>query len=171
MSIELNDSKIKYRLSGRKYGHWFIFVAIFSAIPIFLNIFLDYVSDRNGFFEWRGVRLMDFLTCGFCLIGGAFCDRYNANKAPSGLACAASVAVCSVALALYIFVKYSYASQDALNYYPHDNQLVLLIMGSYASSLLISAIMLRKTLRENIVLDKERKIKKFTLKLVSFLYK
>lgn len=148
-------------VSGRKYGVWIIFVVILSAFPILFNITLDFLADRHGIFEWRGVRLMDFLTCGFCLIGGAFCDRFNANKMPSALAFGCSILVMVGAISLYVFVKYSYAAQDELNFYPNDDALVILIMGSYFSALLISLIMLRKTLVNEVVLDRESRLKIF----------
>lgn len=150
--------------SGRKFGVWVLFVGIVSALPILLNLSLDYVGDMSGKFQWRGVRLMDFLTCGFCLIGGAFCDRFNADKTPSPFTFALGFIIGASALSLYFFIKYTYAPADELNYFPNDDKLVMLVMGSYVSALILSAFMLRKTLVENKVFSKKKKIRDFLSK-------
>lgn len=149
------------RVCGRKYSTWFIFVAIFSAFPILMNLLLDYLGTTSGIFKISGVRLMDFLVCGCCLIGGALCDRFNANLKPSALSIGIALLISFGAYGLYLFIKYSTALNNSLGIYPNDDKIVTLIIISYIAALLLSVFLLRKTLTTEEVSQKSNSIFKF----------
>ena len=134
------------RINYSKYGHWFLFVVIFSAAPILLNIFADYLKIKNGETVFNGVRLMDFLICGFCLIGGALCDRYNSKNTPSGVAVGVGVLLAVIAIGLYAVIRLTNGVEtDSMGRYAKDDVLVNVIVSIYFMALFYSLVLMRKT--------------------------
>jgi hypothetical protein len=134
-------------ICGKKYRIWFYLIVLFSALPVLINIGWDFIvlDPKKPF--WVGLRLIDFLICGFCLIGGALCDRFNSDYQPSTDAVIGGFMAALAALGFYLAVKWNSSPLNAPHgVYARDNVLVTLIILFYLFSFIFSFTLVRKTL-------------------------
>lgn len=122
-----------------RYINWLIYVVIFSAIPIVANGAIDYWQDKSSNELFKGVRLIDFLICAFCLIGGALCERFNSKVKPSGATVGIGIILAILSLGIYYFVKFELFKDTSVSgRYPSDSAWVITIMIGYVFSIIYS---------------------------------
>lgn len=136
-------------ISKDKYGAWLFFVLGFSLLPIVVGIGIDLFISRGKDFYFTGVRVMDFLVCGFALVGGVICDRLNSSCQPSRSAVGFGFIFSVLCLVGYVAIRIDGINQmNDLGYVREEFSLVCTIFVAYLVSVIYSLIMLRKTLTE-----------------------
>ena len=135
---------------SKKVQHWILFVVFFSLLPVVVNLGWDYITTREASNFWRGVRLIDFLICGFCLIGGSLCDRYNSTSDPSGAAVGIGMILAAAAFGIYVYAKMTYAQpQTEAGVYVRETVFIAVIIGFYLLSIVYSMSLLQYVWRQN----------------------
>lgn len=137
-------------ISFEKYRIWFYLIVILAALPVIINIAWDFIVKDPKEQFWIGIRLIDFLVCGFCLIGGALCDRFNSKFQPSKDAIVGAFLFCLAGLGFYATAKASSPQATAVvGVYARDGVLMTFILTFYAVSILFSMALMRKTLTKD----------------------